>query len=108
MTVTGWSRPQAAGVIPIVAVEVGSLLETGLVKSLSHPGGNVTGLSSVAVELYAKRVELIKETVPGVMRIGGLTTWVTLTLQIPGNRSRGKLSRWGSSYSFSMCANPKI
>jgi putative tryptophan/tyrosine transport system substrate-binding protein len=41
-------------------------------KSLSHPGGNVTGLSSVSADLYAKRVEFIKETVPGVKRIGGL------------------------------------
>ena len=62
----------ATGVIPIVAIEVGSPVETGLVKSLSHPGGNVTGLSSVSTDLYAKRVELIKETVSGVKRIGGL------------------------------------
>ena len=62
----------ATGVIPIVAIEVGAPVETGLVKSLSHPGGNVTGLSSVSADLYAKRVELIKETVPGVKRIGAL------------------------------------
>jgi putative ABC transport system substrate-binding protein len=62
----------ATGIIPIVAIEVGSPVETGLVKSLSHPGGNVTGLSSVSTDLYAKRVELIKETVSGVKRIGGL------------------------------------
>ena len=62
----------ATGVIPIVAIEVGAPVETGLVKSLSHPGGNVTGLSSVSTDLYAKRVELIKATVPGVKRIGGL------------------------------------
>jgi putative ABC transport system substrate-binding protein len=63
----------ATGVIPIVAVEVGSPVESGLVKSLSHPGGNVTGLSSIAAELYDKRVAFIKETVVGVKRIGGLT-----------------------------------
>ena len=62
----------ATGVIPIVAIEVGAPVETGLVKSLSHPGGNVTGLSSVSTDLYAKRVESIKATVPGVKRIGGL------------------------------------
>ena len=63
----------ATGVIPIVSVEVGSPVESGLVKSLSHPGGNVTGLSSVSAELYDKRVAIIKETVVGVKRIGGLT-----------------------------------
>ena len=62
----------ATAVIPIVAIEVGAPVETGLVKSLSHPSGNVTGLSSVSADLYAKRIELIKETVPGVKRIGGL------------------------------------
>jgi putative ABC transport system substrate-binding protein len=62
----------ASGAIPIVAVEVGSPVETGLVKSLSHPGGNVTGLSSVSEDLYAKRVELIKEAVPAAKHIGGL------------------------------------
>jgi putative ABC transport system substrate-binding protein len=54
-------------------IEVGSPVESGLVKSLSHPGGNVTGLSAVSPDLYAKRVELLRETVPGVKRIGGLT-----------------------------------
>jgi putative ABC transport system substrate-binding protein len=63
----------ATGTIPIVAVEVGSPGESGLVKSLAHPGGNITGLSSVSAELYDKRFELIKQTVPGVKRIGGLT-----------------------------------
>jgi len=63
----------ATGVIPIVVVQVGSPEESGLVKSLSHPGGNVTGLSSVSAELYEKRVELIKEAVPVVRGIGGLT-----------------------------------
>src|SRR5438874_1119935 len=63
----------ATGTIPIVAVEVGSPVESGLVKSLAHPGGNVTGLSSVSAELYDKRFEFIKQTVPGVKRIGGLT-----------------------------------
>jgi len=62
----------ATAVIPIVAIEVGAPVETGLVKSLSHPGGNVTGLSSVSADLYAKRIEFIKETVPGVKRICGL------------------------------------
>jgi putative tryptophan/tyrosine transport system substrate-binding protein len=63
----------ATTTIPIVLAAVGDPVESGLVKSLSHPGGNVTGLSSVSANLTAKRVELIKETVPGVKRIGCLT-----------------------------------
>jgi putative ABC transport system substrate-binding protein len=63
----------ATGVIPIVATAFGSPVESGLVKSLSHPGGNLTGLSSVTPDLSAKRVELIKQMAPDVRRIGGLT-----------------------------------
>jgi len=63
----------ATSAVPIVVVQVGSPEESGLVKSLAHPGGNVTGLSSVAAELYEKRVELIKEAVAGVKKIGTLT-----------------------------------
>jgi putative ABC transport system substrate-binding protein len=62
----------ATATIPIVVAAVGSPVETGLVKSLSHPGGNVTGLSSVTADLTAKRLEFIKETVPGARRIGCL------------------------------------
>jgi putative ABC transport system substrate-binding protein len=63
----------ATEVIPIVVAEFGSPVESGLVKSLSHPGGNLTGLSAVTPALTAKRLELIKEMVPDVKRIGGLT-----------------------------------
>jgi ABC-type uncharacterized transport system substrate-binding protein len=40
------------------------------VTSLARPGGNVTGLSSLSSDLYTKRVELIKETVPALTRMG--------------------------------------
>jgi putative ABC transport system substrate-binding protein len=56
----------ATGIIPIVVTGFGSPVESGLIKSLSHPGGNVTGLSSVTADLTAKRVEFIKETVRGL------------------------------------------
>ena len=45
---------------------------TGLVGSLAHPGGNLTGLTSVARELSGKRLELLKEVVPTTSRVGFL------------------------------------
>jgi putative ABC transport system substrate-binding protein len=45
----------------------------GLVASLARPGGNVTGLSTLAPELYAKRLELLKEAIPAVTRVGLLS-----------------------------------
>jgi putative tryptophan/tyrosine transport system substrate-binding protein len=55
---------KATSTIPIVFVGGGDPVELGLVKSLSHPGGNVTGLTFVAVELAPKRIQLLNEAVP--------------------------------------------
>jgi putative ABC transport system substrate-binding protein len=63
----------ASATIPIVATAVANPDGIGLVKSLSHPGGNLTGLSSVAAALYGKRLELLRETLPRMTRVGVLT-----------------------------------
>ena len=60
---------QATSTIPIVFVGGGDPVAIGLVKSLAHPGGNVTGLTLVAVELAAKRIQLLKEIVPAASRV---------------------------------------
>ena len=73
---TGWPAAQAAknatSIIPIVVSFAGDAVGTGLVTSLSRPGGNLTGISDMAVELSAKRMELLKETVPKVSKIAVL------------------------------------
>jgi ABC-type uncharacterized transport system substrate-binding protein len=61
---------EATSTIPIVMAAIGEPLGTGIVASLAHPGGNVTGFSAFVNELAGKRVELIKEVVPGVTRVG--------------------------------------
>jgi putative tryptophan/tyrosine transport system substrate-binding protein len=55
--------------IPIVFVGGGDPVEIGLVKSLAHPGGNVTGFTFVTVDLASKRIQLLKEAVPTAKRI---------------------------------------
>jgi putative ABC transport system substrate-binding protein len=55
----------ATTTIPIVITRVANPVETGLVASLARPGGNVTGVSSMHAELSAKRIELLKEILPG-------------------------------------------
>jgi ABC-type uncharacterized transport system substrate-binding protein len=60
----------ATATIPIVMAASGSPQRTGVVGGLASPGGNVTGLSSVTTELVGKRVELLRETVAGLNRIG--------------------------------------
>jgi putative ABC transport system substrate-binding protein len=62
----------ATSTIPIVMAIVADPLGGGLVDSLSRPGGNVTGLSLMTADLVAKRLQLLKETVPKATRIAVL------------------------------------
>jgi putative tryptophan/tyrosine transport system substrate-binding protein len=63
---------QATQSIPIVTAIAGDAVATGLVASLAKPGGNVTGLSTLAPELDGKRLELLKEAVPKLSRVAVL------------------------------------
>jgi len=60
----------ATTTIPIVMTAVGDPVGSGLVGSLARPGGNITGLSSLAFELNTKRLEILKDTVPKLAQVG--------------------------------------
>lgn len=60
----------ATGTIPIVMAAAGDPVGTGFVASLPRPGGNITGLTGISAELSGKRVELLRELIPGVTRVG--------------------------------------
>jgi putative ABC transport system substrate-binding protein len=60
----------ATSTIPIVMAAVADPVGTGLIASLAHPGGNVTGLSMRSPELSGKRLQLLKEVAPRVRRVG--------------------------------------
>ena len=61
---------RATSTTPIVFATAGDPVGTGLVPSLAHPGGNVTGLSVQQIDLGSKRVELLRELVPDLRRLG--------------------------------------
>jgi len=61
---------RATSSIPIVFLGVSDPVGTGLVASLGHPGGNATGLSDFGAALSGKRLELLRDAVPGVARVG--------------------------------------
>jgi len=60
---------KATTTVPLVMVAVGDPVGTGLVTSLAHPGGNLTGLSSIAPDLEGKRLELLREIIPTVSHV---------------------------------------
>jgi putative tryptophan/tyrosine transport system substrate-binding protein len=62
----------ATTIIPIVMANAGDPVAFGLVASLGRPGGNVTGLSSLVPELNSKRLEILYDAVPKLVRVGFL------------------------------------
>ena len=61
---------RATATIPIVMASAGDPVAAGLVASLARPGGNVTGFSALATELNTKRLEVLKDAVPKLSRVG--------------------------------------
>ena len=75
----------ATATIPIVVTNASDPVAAGLIASLARPGGNVTGLSGLATELNTKRLEILKDAVPKLVRVGLLmspTAGVSSDLQM--------------------------
>src|SRR4029077_11509285 len=72
---------QSTNTIPIVLVASLEPVETGLVDSLARPGGNITGVARLTHELSGKRLELFKEAVPRISRVGILAAPGSSSLQ---------------------------
>jgi putative tryptophan/tyrosine transport system substrate-binding protein len=68
-TAPALAAKQATSFIPIVFAAMADPIGNGLVASLARPGGNLTGLSNQATDLTSKRVELLREVVPGLRRL---------------------------------------
>jgi putative ABC transport system substrate-binding protein len=68
---------RATSTIPIVVSVASDAVGMGLVESLARPGGNVTGLSLMAIDLSGKRLELLKEAVPSLSRVALLVEFST-------------------------------
>ena len=74
---------KATTTIPIVMANAGDPVGAGLVASLARPGGNVTGFSSLSPELNTKRLEILKDAVPKLARVG--------LLRLPGTAASADL-----------------
>jgi putative ABC transport system substrate-binding protein len=71
-TPTALAAKKATNEIPIVMAETGDPIGTGLIASLSRPGGNVTGIASATAELAGKSVQLIRDMLPRARRVTAL------------------------------------
>ena len=71
-TLAARAAQHATTTIPIVTIVMGDPVSDGLVASLARPGGNITGMTLLAPELVAKRLELLKEALPRVVRVAAL------------------------------------
>ena len=95
-----FAAKQATGTIPIV---MGSLnadpVETGLIASLARPGGNITGITEMAPQLSGKRLQLLKEIVPGLSRVAVFWNPLNPAYGPILKELRPRPSRWGWSFS---------
>jgi putative ABC transport system substrate-binding protein len=73
LTAAARAAKEASSTTPIVFVRVGDPVASGLVRSIASPGGNLTGLTLLTVDLAAKRLELLIQSVQGVRKVGILS-----------------------------------
>ena len=78
---------QATSTIPIVTIVAPDPIGMGLAQSLARPGGNVTGLTTMDMDIYGKRMALLKDVVPDLKKIGVLIS--------PGKPDYSRTSEWG-------------
>ena len=81
-TPSSLAAESATTTIPIVMAQAGDPVGSGLVTSLAQPGGNVTGFSNLSFELNTKRLEILKDAVPKLARVGLLWPAGGLDLQL--------------------------
>jgi putative tryptophan/tyrosine transport system substrate-binding protein len=86
---------RATSTIPIVFTGVGDPVGSGIVPSLAHPGGNVTGLTTLATDLSAKRLELLHEIVPGMSHLAMLWNDTNPSMALSAQRTQEAGTRLG-------------
>ena len=98
---------RSTSTIPIVMALVLDPVGSGLVKSLAHPGGNVTGLSMMATELYPKRLQLLKEVNPQLTRAAVLLESRPSIPRQGGRRTQGNCTIAVDRIEFRECAHAR-
>jgi putative tryptophan/tyrosine transport system substrate-binding protein len=98
---------KATTTIPVVFPNAISPVESGVVASLAHPGGNVTGGAAQTAALSTKRLEILKEVVPGLSRIAVLWNAANPALAYPWKQSQAAADELGVSLRSFEVRDPK-
>jgi len=91
-----FAAKRATTTVPVVAAVVDTPVETGLVADFVRPGGNVTGITSMGGEVFAKRLQLLKELVPSLRRVGVLMNPATASRALLDKTLRDDERRLGA------------
>jgi putative ABC transport system substrate-binding protein len=86
---------RATKIIPIVVWGVGDPVGSGLVTDIAHPGGNITGVTELSTELTSKRLQLLKETLPGATRIAVLWNSTDVSMNLRYREAESAAPRLG-------------
>jgi putative ABC transport system substrate-binding protein len=98
---------KATTTVPVVFPNAISPVESGVVASLAHPGGNVTGGAAQTAALSMKRLEILKEVVPGLLRIAVLWNAANPALAYPWKQSQAAAGELGVSLRSLEVRDPK-
>jgi len=105
-TPAGLAAKRATTSIPIVVVGPGDPVGSGLVSSLARPGGNVTGVSAAYRDIATKCVELLKDVVPGMSRIGFLGNADNVVNQANFSRAQAAAATLGLAMEYFSATKP--
>ena len=89
-TLAARAAKEATTQVPVVMATVGDAVASGIVGNLARPGGNITGFSLLSLDLSSKRLELLKEVVPAVRRIGVLWSRANSPLQFAATQTAAR------------------
>jgi ABC-type uncharacterized transport system substrate-binding protein len=107
-TLAPLAAKRATSTIPIVMAAAGDPVGSGLVASLARPGGNVTGLSIMAPELAGKRLEMLKDLLPGISRVAVLWNAANPYSALVFKETVGASPPWGSRFNRWRYGRPPI
>ncbi len=93
--------------VPVIAMFSGDMVDVGIIKSLSRPGGNVSGIQYFAIDLVGKRIEILKEIVPALKRVAVIADPGHPVVHLERDAAMAAAKQLGLSATYFPVKNPK-